>query len=672
MRWSPPFRWNGEPRRGRIVALALLLVAAGTAGTVPALRPAEDGPAGPVTPAVVTAELAPGQSLPVAKQVLTPPVPPMPEVVLLVDGTGSMGDAIQDVRGGLPQIVKRVRDSQPDARFAVATYGDQKGNPPNAGFSVTAPLTQDDNLIQAGVNKLDHTMGGGPGPTEDFINGLWNVSQGAEGKTVFRENSSPVIVLIGDASSHNPSNGHTLEDTISALQEKNIRVVGVDVDTKIGDGLDGTGDAGDPNYQDHTTPNNATRIIEATGGTKLSGIVPDQVAEAVVRGLTNLPTSVGHQLTACDPGLTVALDPPVRDVVSGQVAGFDETITVHPDAPQGRTLTCTVEFLLGTRPPNSPNLGPAAAADPAYTESISITVKDVTAPVVTLDDRTARAISASGTHIDYTATAVDAVDGPLTPQCTPASGSLFPVGETTVTCTATDKAGNTGTDTAVFRVLPPPVPPSADLAVTLRLAPARAYTGRAAVATYTLTNAGPDTARGVVLDSTWPDSPGRQLGAVSDCTAVAPCQIPPGGRLTVTQTAVYGAALTGSVQGSVRGILLDPRRGNNTATARLQVLQPRLDVTPSVLRPGETVVVRGADYPPGATVRLVWSVGLTADTSPVRVGPDGTFEAQVLVLRRDRLGPRELWAEVPRLPRLKAPVLVVQHALQPPDFAERG
>lgn len=45
----------------------------------------------------------------------------------------------------------------------------------------------------------------------------------------------------------------------------------------------------------------------------------------------------------------------------------------------------------------------------------------------------------------YTATATDRVSGELAPQCTPGSGSTFGIGDTTVTCSATDAAGNTGT-----------------------------------------------------------------------------------------------------------------------------------------------------------------------------------------------------------------------------------
>ncbi|MFD6078115.1 HYR domain-containing protein [Streptomyces hydrogenans] len=689
MRW---FQSSGRtepsaPRRpGRRTpsraALALLLLAA---GAVPASTSASavPVPVEPVTPAVVSQALDPGASLQVDKQVRTPVVPPMPEVVLLVDGTRSMEPVVTDVRAGLSDIITKVRSNQPDARFAVATFGDQQVDP-GAGFDVTAELTQDDDTLRTGVNALGIGRGNGSmGPSEDWINGLWQIANGSDGETVFRENSSPVIVLVSDASSHNPSNRHTIEDTIFALQDKNARVLGVDVETPVGDGLDGTGYAGIEGQIENprTTPGQATRIIEATGGRKLSGIDPSQVAEAIVEGLGNLPTRVGHRLTACDPALSVTLDPPTRDVVSGETAAFAETIAVAPDAPQGATLTCTVEFLLGTQAPDTAALG-VAAADPAYQQQISITVNDVSAPVVTLDDRLARAGDDAGTTITYTATAEDAKDGPLTPSCTPASGSRFPVGSTTVTCTATDAAGNTGTDTAVFRVLPPltpppgtdpppPVPPSADVAVSVSLSPARAYTGRPVTARYTLTNAGPDTAR-VTLATTWPSAPGRTLTRPDRCTATAPCSIPPGGRVVVTETATYQEALSGTVRATAGGLPPDPEAANNTATAPLRVAQPRLEVTPRVVKPGEPVTVRGTDFPPGELVRLTWAPGLTADSTPLRVGPDGRFEAQVLVLRKDRTGPRSLRAEVARLERLEEPVLVVRHSLQPPDFAGRG
>ncbi|MFD7386200.1 HYR domain-containing protein [Streptomyces anulatus] len=686
MRW---FQRGTGPRR-RAAGLVLLLLAAGLAPAsgVSGVASAVPVPEQWVTPATLEEALDPGGSTGVDKQVRTPAIPPRPDVVLLVDGTASMADPIRSVRENLPAITGKILAEQPDSHFAVATFGDQEGDV-NAGFQVLTGLTDDLVKVQEGVDKLKTDLGGASrGPSEDWINGLWQIADGAGGTTVFRDGSSPVVVLVGDASSHSPSNGHTIDDTIFALQDKGVRVIGVDVESTIGDGLNGNGDAGDPDYVEDppTTPGQATRIIEATGGRLLGGIDGDRVAEAIIEGFDNLPTSVGYRLDACDPHLTVALDPPTRQLTSGETAHFAETVDVSEDAPQGTTLTCTVQFLLGTQVPGTDTIGSAAVPDPDFQQQISIAVNDVDVPVVTVDDRTARAPDDDGARIAYTATATDPQDGALPVTCTPPSGSLFPVGTTTVTCSATDSAGNTGADTARFEVLepvvppdpptpPPPPPPASDIAVRADVSPDRTYVGRPATARFTITNAGPDTATGVVLGTVWPrtgESKDRSLSGTSRCTAARPCTIAAGERVVVTQRATYRAAVTGDVRATVRGTLPDGRTANNRDMDRLRVLKPSLTVTPQVAKPGQPVLARGKDFPPGETVRFTWNIGITADRSGVRVGRDGTFEVQVLVLRKDTLGPRVLRAEARDLPRLRKPVLVVQHNLQPPDFAGRS
>lgn len=52
----------------------------------------------------------------------------------------------------------------------------------------------------------------------------------------------------------------------------------------------------------------------------------------------------------------------------------------------------------------------------------------------------------TGEIVTFNPTAVDNVDELLTPTCSPQSGSLFPVGVTTVICTAIDAAGNANTN----------------------------------------------------------------------------------------------------------------------------------------------------------------------------------------------------------------------------------
>jgi HYR domain-containing protein len=70
-------------------------------------------------------------------------------------------------------------------------------------------------------------------------------------------------------------------------------------------------------------------------------------------------------------------------------------------------------------------------------------VIDETPPVITVpDDVTAAATGPDGAIVNYTASAVDLVDGPVPVTCVPAGGSTFPIGTTTVTCAASDIRGN--------------------------------------------------------------------------------------------------------------------------------------------------------------------------------------------------------------------------------------
>jgi RNA polymerase sigma factor (sigma-70 family) len=97
------------------------------------------------------------------------------------------------------------------------------------------------------------------------------------------------------------------------------------------------------------------------------------------------------------------------------------------------------------------------------TASFTATVVDTTAPVLSLPaDRTVQATSTKGAAVTYTASASDLVDGAIAPSCSPASGAAFPVGTTTVTCTARDSRGNQSSGSFTVTVAPFP---QADLVV---------------------------------------------------------------------------------------------------------------------------------------------------------------------------------------------------------------
>jgi len=72
--------------------------------------------------------------------------------------------------------------------------------------------------------------------------------------------------------------------------------------------------------------------------------------------------------------------------------------------------------------------------------------------LLTPSDMIIDANDSSGARVDYSVKAIDDVDGVLRPNCSPYSGSLFPIGETTVTCSATDNSGNSDKKSFVITV----------------------------------------------------------------------------------------------------------------------------------------------------------------------------------------------------------------------------
>ena len=90
-------------------------------------------------------------------------------------------------------------------------------------------------------------------------------------------------------------------------------------------------------------------------------------------------------------------------------------------------------------------------------KTFKIGVYDTTAPILTVPGDTAvDAINASGAPATFTATKTDLVDGTLPASCTPASGSQFPLGDTTVQCTVVVPSANVVFDAGRQVALPLP------------------------------------------------------------------------------------------------------------------------------------------------------------------------------------------------------------------------
>jgi hypothetical protein len=84
--------------------------------------------------------------------------------------------------------------------------------------------------------------------------------------------------------------------------------------------------------------------------------------------------------------------------------------------------------------------------------SFHVTVRDTTAPTLTLP--TAVSVEAAGTLtvVSWSASATDLVNGAVAVTCVPASGSSFTIGASTVSCSASDAAHNVATGSFVVTV----------------------------------------------------------------------------------------------------------------------------------------------------------------------------------------------------------------------------
>jgi hypothetical protein len=170
--------------------------------------------------------------------------------------------------------------------------------------------------------------------------------------------------------------------------------------------------------------------------------------------ITLPPSQILEATSPAGAAATWSPDPPVAvDLVDGNVPvtcthASGATFPIFPPPPQDTTttVTCTAEDL----------------SHNTTTGTFTITVQDTTDPNVTVPANiTVEATSGSGAAVNFVPapSAFDIVDGPITPTCSHASGSTFPLGNTTVTCSATDVHNNTGSAQFIVSVVDttPPV-----------------------------------------------------------------------------------------------------------------------------------------------------------------------------------------------------------------------
>jgi hypothetical protein len=209
----------------------------------------------------------------------------------------------------------------------------------------------------------------------------------------------------------------------------------------------------------------------------LSG--PGSLSGSASAGYALSATGVGAiEITATQDGnATYAAANPVNHFVSAvdttsPVIAFHPAETAEATSPAGATVGYTQPgFTDDVDSPGTASCVPAPgstfavgqttvtctasdASENTATSMFSVTVTDHTPPSIdTPANVSVPAAGASGAQVGYsTPAATDLVDGGLPANCLPASGSVFAIGSTTVTCTATDAHNNSASSSFTVTV----------------------------------------------------------------------------------------------------------------------------------------------------------------------------------------------------------------------------
>jgi uncharacterized repeat protein (TIGR01451 family) len=302
--------------------------------------------------------------------------------------------------------------------------------------------------------------------------------------------------------------------------------------------------------------------------------------------VTNTATDASGNIATCTFTVTmVDGEPPVigcpSDLllpndpgVCGAVVSFTVSATDNCSVPAVTSVPASDSvFPTGTTVVNS------VATDAAGNASVCtfrVTVVDVEPPQITCPANIVEEVPYGSKNAVVTFPSPVATDNceVIWTNCSMASGSLFPLGTTIVSCEAADAAGNRDVCSFTVTVNAEP-PPAADLAVFKSASIVESEVGDQILFTLTATNQGPDLATGVVLFNSLP--PGLDFTAATNgiftnggiIFALANLPAGAGTNFTEVLTATSVGLLTNTT--TISSDVFDPFLPNNTASAVVMV-----------------------------------------------------------------------------------------------------
>jgi len=267
--------------------------------------------------------------------------------------------------------------------------------------------------------------------------------------TTFAITTTPVSCTATDANGNSASGGFNVIVTLADDQPPTFTSVPSDSTTEA-TGPGGAAVSWTIAATDNFDPNPTINCTPASGSTFAIGTTAVNCRATDANG--NFTDAAPFNVTVQDttpPTLTLPGD---QNVETEDPGGKSVTYSVSASDIVSGSIAPTCNHSSGDTFPVGTTAVHCTATDAAGRSSsgdfnVIVALVDHTPPVLSgYGDKSVEANGPAGSVVNFpTPTAVDSLDGPIgAVSCAPASGSTFPLGTTTVNCSATDSQGNAG------------------------------------------------------------------------------------------------------------------------------------------------------------------------------------------------------------------------------------